>query len=488
MNLFDSNWLVTDASRAKASLKFEIRCLEVRFHSLFLNAGKKIGNEELILLCNTLSDCYQRYAQLIVTSKEFRQYAIPIPACNELDCYGHITALKTQWSTMQELAAEKKIVWELHKQYQCLFLLLKTDERATTQKEAADMTVLIKPLLHAKSPDEWLSVMVYLAQHQHQQFFPDFNSLCKLTNRQLLHIANAFSQQEYVDVINAIFFFKIQPQKLFVSNVHLEKLVSIKTRLSFLYEFIEKLHFGIQEEFNKRKLGIMQDYLFHSEELPQGIAIEINDACRDLIIATVKSWHMNMKIAAEHRNPEQLNEIIRAYKFWFNPNRLIDAVMLLKQNSTSLHETSFAEFHQHMLSLYHELTTTDCLDLYGYFANKDSCYLMRTLLSLTQNTEISWLPALNVAERNALHSVYSALDCAMNALRDELAARHISTAPYKRDLHGKKINPGQRNRNAVIRIITLYSKDTAEPNAKIELLFSELEKLYLTSSSNCSAV
>jgi hypothetical protein len=64
----------------------------------------------------------------------------------------------------------------------------------------------------------------------------------------------------------------------------------------------------------------------------------------------------------------------------------------------------------------------------------------------------------------------------MEAVRDELVNRHISTAPYIRNRETKFIKPGRRNFNALVHILELYCKHQmrAENNI-IEQLFSEVE-------------
>lgn len=149
--------------------------------------------------------------------------------------------------------------------------------------------------------------------------------------------------------------------------------------------------------------------------------------------------------------------------------------MVLKQKIASEHPDKASEFYQQMRELYGQLATTDCLDLYGYFANKASCYLMRTLLSIQQNDNHPWLPELTEQEKQAINNMYEDLNCVMEALREELVSRNIVTKPYDRHLSGKKISPGQRIRATVIRILSLYSKKMANNNSKLEHLFALLE-------------
>lgn len=152
--------------------------------------------------------------------------------------------------------------------------------------------------------------------------------------------------------------------------------------------------------------------------------IEVNEVYRDIIQLAVKN--LRVQFTPENNEKvtlERLHDLGRAYKFWFNPNRLIDAVMVLQQRLVTesiSQEEDLETFHQEMLVLYRQLTTTECLDLYGYFANNDSRYLLYTLYSINNGYSLDWLPSLNSSERNAIARVYQALKCVMEALRVEL--------------------------------------------------------------------
>jgi hypothetical protein len=176
---------------------------------------------------------------------------------------------------------------------------------------------------------------------------------------------------------------------------------------------------------------------------------------------------------------ERLYDLGRAYKFWFNPNRLIDAVMVLQQrliNNKEHAENKILEFHQHMLILYRQLTTTACLDLYGYFANKDSRYLLYTLYTIAQGGPIDWLHSLSSVEKNAIKRVFQALQCVMETLRTELKNRHVTTEPYVYDLAKQQLHTGRRNREAVYRLLAIYGRETITMSASLEKLFNFVEE------------
>jgi len=222
----------------------------------------------------------------------------------------------------------------------------------------------------------------------------------------------------------------------------------------------------------------MQDYLFHSEELPQSIEIDIGGEGRELIQSIVTSWRVGvLPSRGDDQGLSQLYDMFRAYKFWFNPNRLIDAAMILQQRFANSDRRTAADgsfYQQQMRVLYRQLTTTECLDFYGYFTNKDSNYLLRTLRVVKSKQVLSWLPALTATEHEVITQISDFLECVLNALRDELAARRITTAPSAHELIDKEFTPGHRNRLAVTRAIALYIKEALATNPNIEQLFNAL--------------
>ncbi|WP_133128727.1 hypothetical protein [Legionella nagasakiensis] len=476
------DWLVSSLCRSKALIKYEIRQLESRLKFYLAKENERLLDVEVVLaLCASLCQHYDNYLMILCPNHPHNMLKEESSRTLQTwrDCYSQIERLQLQCINTTTIVDEITKIHALRYQYRQLALLVSKNDAISKQK-TGDVAWFysIKPLLQASTPKDWLKAMVLFANQQSGININDcLLHLSQLNSEQLLHLANAFSHQEYIHIISAIFFYKLYPQKLFKYSPHPEKLVSAKTRLSLLYDFIEVLHQTLAQTMTQRGLPKIHDYLFHSEDLPQGIEIEISDECRDLILSAIKSWSSNIAIAESHHGMSQLHDIFRAYKFWFNPTRLIDAAMILEQKLDKhySHLRSKDVFYQQMQLLYRQLTTTECLDLYGYFANKDSNYLMRTLLVVKRGEVLPWLPPLNSAELDAIKRVYDSLDCVMNALRDELAARHISTAPYKRETAEKKLTPGRRNRNAVIRIITLYTKEASQLNSKLDVLFDAIK-------------
>ena len=75
----------------------------------------------------------------------------------------------------------------------------------------------------------------------------------------------------------------------------------------------------------------------------------------------------------------------------------------------------------------------------------------------------------------ASNRIFQALQCVMEALRDELKIRHAATEPYAYDLAKQQIHTGRRNRDAVFRIIAIYGSEAVTLNNTVEELFNFIE-------------
>lgn len=481
MNNSNQTWLVSDSCQAQALLKYEIKQLESCLkHHLFHTQNASTDIAPVSSITKALQQAYNRYCHWMDAPHHGVQSVdISEPSFNRWqECYRHIEWLITVMTKSENREEAIKYIQSLQYQYQQLASLFAScADGIQLQRKTPTIPIILRPLLIARSPRDWLHGMIHFANHQSGINSNEFLiCLCRLSSQHLEQIAHAFSQQEYIDIIHALFFYKLHPQKLFNRTLHPEKLVSLKNRLFFMYDFIETFHQALVQALKQKGLHVIQDYLVHYDDLPHGIELQISETAHELILEAIKSWRLKVSASCGKLSVKQLQDLFRAYKFWFNPSHLIDAVMLLQQNQLKqAEEMSRDIFYQHMQNLYRQLTTTECLDLYGYFSNKDSCYLMRTLSVIKKGIAVSWLPNLHREEMHAIHRVYEVLECVMTALRDELATRHIHTSPYKRDFKAKNISPGRRNREAVIRIISLYANQTVRINPRMEQLFASLE-------------
>ncbi|MCW8387140.1 hypothetical protein OQJ15_12590 [Fluoribacter dumoffii] len=287
-----------------------------------------------------------------------------------------------------------------------------------------------------------------------------------------------FSNREFAALVNAIFFYKYHPDKLFSEGIHPEKLISVQARLEVIHHALELMQQQLYAAAFQKGLIPGLDYLLHDEELLAGITIEPYEEWRILIQTALKKLKTNASaIHLKHRAIDCLYDLKWAYKFCFNPNRLIDAVMLLQQHllaDRSRHEHLII-FQEKMVDLYAQLTTTECLDLYGYFANKDTCSLLYIFLKLSQGDSFEELPPLGNEERAAITNVGDALCCVLESLRIELTRRHLRAEAYKYDLEKPDIKFAPHHRDAVLRVIHIYKHAHETPDHIMEQLFQPLE-------------
>lgn len=480
---FTANWLINDVCRAKALIKYEIKQVESRLQQA-MGDGKntRLKSQEAARYCSELVMRYGNLLKLLEQSAaENSVETDPVkssPENNPSRCYIKIQTLKQQLTLTIKLADEIKLVNELKNYYDFLQSQLNGLQPQSLEFIHASLTGKLKNIVQSNSSFDWLLAIVAFANDAGENPTTSLALLAQLSDKELRRLLDLFAQDEFVLLINSIFFYKLNPDQLFKQPLHPEKFVSVKARLSMLHHFIEMIHQTVMQTLWQRGIYEIHDYLFHGDELPQGITIDSENSIRDLITAAIKEWHVHAFINTDDLvNKNKLYDLFRAYKFWFNPNRLIDTAMILQQGLTDcIRDTDefYKNFSQQMLVLYHQLTTTECLDLYGYFANKDSCYLMRTLSAVMQGQALPPLPVINQSQREAVGRVHRVLDCVMESIREELVERHITTAPYTRNYNSKQIRPGRRNLSAISRIIDLYCNPTAVENQTIEQLFNEV--------------
>lgn len=479
-----SRWFITDDNRAKAVIKYELRRLESRLN-LLLNIDGEFGccPDEVNALCTILSHGYLEYLNLISVNSH--------PTGDALCCTQQfiswsedlklIARLKQQLSISVRLEEEKKLIAEIAALYnRCTQY---TESVLQSRKIPADSQGIIdelNSLFKQSTLQSWLLALVHLWNLNKDLYVEPSLLFHDWSPQQKQTALDFFSKTDLVNLVNAIFFYKLYPDRLFNELIHPEKLISVRMRLGVLHEYIELLQSQLMQSMLQSGIKPGVDLLFHSDNLPQGIMIDVNEECRELVQLAIKQLKVKCTPEKEELMAlECLHDLVQAYKYWFNPNRLIDAVMVLRLRLTKKErpeEDNSLIFQREMLLLYQQLTTTESLDLYGYFTNNDSRYLLYTLFSIIQGKQLEWLPCLNAAEKNTIEYVFKALQSVMEALRIELKNRHVNTEPYVYDLEKQHVQAGRRNRDAVLRIIAIYTRETTGIRHSVERLFSMMEK------------
>lgn len=477
-----ANWLVTDNYRDKAQIKYELKYLESRLCWYFYEQHEfEYCPDEVKLLCERLICKYKEYLKLIDDRYEYT--LIADETHNWRSQYHLILELRRQLAKAVSVRKEIQLINELIS----LYYHLKNASSAPLQRHSfydvsQECLHELRQLFKIDDLESWLIALV--------EFWNQYD-VQKIELSLLFHewgfpqqqqVLDFFADPQLVNLINALFFYKVYPEKLFNEFIHPEKLVSVRVRLGLLHHYIETLQQQSYSTAMQYGLKPNIDYLFHGDELPQGIMIDVHEEFTAIIQSSIK--HLKIKSTTEDEEQvtiERLHDLGRAYKFWFNPNRLIDAVMVLQQRLVKNKiedENNLLLFHQEMIILFGQLTTTECLDLYGYFSNNDSRYLLYTLFIIfNEQQSLDWLPSLNHAEQRAIADVFHALQCVMEALRVELKHRQVTTEPYVYDLAKQCVHAGRRNREAVLRVIMIYGRESISTSNVLEKLFNDIEEL-----------
>jgi len=219
-----------------------------------------------------------------------------------------------------------------------------------------------------------------------------------------------------------------------------------------------------------------KDFLCHGNQLPKGITLRSKEAYRQLIIEGLKKLNRKVTITEQAPTAEIIDTIFRAYQFWFNPRRLLDAVfMLCKQINLSFEQPNESALFNHMVNSFKTLETEACIYLYGYFGNNDTKYLLRILHYIKLGGNLAKLPVITDKQRQLIDFLYHALTQVIDALSEALNHKQIPCDPISVSQSSKPPSPSKRNLQAILHVIATYT-DTKFSPSSLESLFAELEK------------
>lgn len=479
-NLDLACWFVRDEYRAIAEIKYQLKQWEGRLNQ-YLDVNKECiyFPVEVNSICENLAYQYLDYLKLIDGNITRADFELPasMQSLHWHQQYSLISQLKFKLSRTVNQKEECKLIQQIASLYYHFNKLIQSPPHHVNALSGHSEE--LKQLFITYDLQTWLTAVVVFCNKNNTEVIELSSVFHEWNPQQLQHALDFFAREKLVNLVNAMFFYKLYPDKLFNELIHPEKLVSVRARVEILHRYIEGLEQQLYYAALQQGLKPEVDYLFHGDDIPQGIMIEVDEEFRELIQTAIKTVIVKYTYESEEQvTIERLHDLGRAYKFWFNPNRLIDAVMVLQQRLVKddvAEDSKLSVFHQKMVFLYGQLTTTECLDLYGYFANNDSRYLLYTLFTIDNGHPLEWLPELNTTEKKAITRVFKALQCVMEALREELKLRHIRTNPYGYNVVKQQIHTGRRNRGAVFRIIAIYGNETVTLNDTVEQLFHFIE-------------
>lgn len=483
-------WLMDERYLTRAFVSYQIKLLDARLHQMMApdwRDGTGLQNipsmclAQLIACCSDLIRQYDCFLHEMMSDEALELRQVPfVREHNVSDCYLLIQQIKQRFWLARSAAEEMAIASELLFFYKNLCSLLQElhDAHQTEPLDQHGFSAALTAILEAKNWQDWLKAIVALADDQGDNAARYKQQIEQLPDQELLGLYYLFDLPDYIMLANRLFLYKHDPSTLFEHSLHPEKLLSVQSRLNLLHAFIELLQQTVLQQLKQRGFNAEHDYLLHGNDVPPGILINDANRFREGILDALKVWGLKRLANADEPGAKsRLDEVFRAYKFWFNPNQLIDAAMALHVQLTGSGQTEAVNhtlFATQLSLIFRRLTTAQGMDLYGYFSNKATCYLMRSLLAAAEGQAITGLPLFDENERGTFKHAYLVLDSLMNGLRNELQQRHISTLPYCRELH-RQVKPGRRIMLALKRILAIYPYATEEKNETLQRLFDELD-------------
>lgn len=306
------------------------------------------------------------------------------------------------------------------------------------------------------------------------------NTFCQqLSNEALKDLARSFNCKERAAIVNSVFYFKLYPAELLNPGYSAPQLLMTKKLLEDLHDNAKRLFRAVKHSAAERCQLRIFDYIFQGLELPEGMRF----------VARADHAHSIKKVLSDYpikvpadtavivQNP--MHALLRAYKFWFNPNRLIDAMMGMWNSSTAPaneRKTPLRLFSCSLQRYYQALSTSECIDLFGYFSNKSSQYFYRCLQAAIDNSAPEALPPCSAQDKKIIRLIATLFLTLVQQLQKELQARNISTdALVINSARKPRFLPGKRNRRAIEHIIARYSTIEHRPNQTLEALFNTIE-------------
>lgn len=474
-----ANHFVSEQTHLKAVIKYDIKYHETTLKRLMFDSKTKhLNTKDAGIIAAKIAKDYEKLLKILNPSTPSKESVL---LCGDTParCYACIQALREEIKILATQDEEIKYYNELKGYYsylESLLLNFHAEENLIETKVA--LSINLQDLIKIDSPEKWFVSVVNFANDLNENAILSLGLIAKLKDEELLNLADLFVNPEFILYVNNLFYYKFNPEQLFNEPIYAEKLISVRARLTMMHYFIERIHQVVGTNLSLRKIGDFKDYLFHGNEFPAGVSLEKDEEIKLFIYEAIKNWRVSyLANSSELDTLNKVNELFRVYKFWFNPNRLIDTCMALQRNFLSSDvKIENKKFVLKIQVIYQPLTTTQCLDLYGYFTNKDSNYLMRILLALSKGAYIPSLGEETNKYKDLFEEIYHVLDAIMEALRNELLERKIQTNPYNRELSSSILKPGARNLKAIKRIIELYADSNNKKQSEdLDNLFNIVE-------------
>jgi hypothetical protein len=278
----------------------------------------------------------------------------------------------------------------------------------------------------------------------------------------------------FIDDVHALCVNLEQKYASYISLLTAEYPISFSNLPHYVEVLENQLYNKAIEQALKPKIG--------REQLLQGILTDFANGFQKLIQAQINNEQLKQIYKNQKQQDiDQLYNMKRACKFWFNPNRLIDTVMVLQQSlvkESLSEEDKLATFFEALMVLYSRLSIKERSNLYGYVASKEMYSLLYMLYNIIEGNSLEWLPKMTPYEINAVARVFHALKCMLDALRNTLKIKQAVPNGYLPNRVKDSMQVKTYSREVVFRIITLYGAKPLHLNNAVEELFDVIEKAH----------
>lgn len=386
-----------------------------------------------------------------------------------VDCYHKIRQLQDKLCVVHIQKSRQDIVNRLVFYYENYIDLLSaspTNPQVYEQKP-------LQELLSVKNTKEWLWALWKInhwLDKKNQSVACFFSATSEV---HLISLYQQFTKSEFIELCHAIYIYQTRIGDL-IECTNFENVIKSQQILAKLYQFIETLYQLIVQRLHSYGFGAGQDYLIHGNLLPLEVNVQVNLPTTRMLREFLQAVDLSM----ERIDLPILfiEDILLCYKYWFKPKRLIDLCVSLYYHLTGQRflNKEIADFSNALSIVFGQISTTLGLELYGYFSNKDTKYLLRTLYAASVGNNILGFSAISSAEKELFARIYSLLQAFITGLIAELSNRHLVISPIDFDKK-KAVVPGKRNLMVLQHILNLYKHEQGYRNEKLEGAFQLME-------------
>ncbi len=462
------DWLSDPQNQHIAEISWLIKNTEAQLIPELRQIENENYNQNLITL---IEENISLYSQL-----SHYYPPVEIRPANLLEINKDIGAILDQWQQhanqlKQSISSDEK-GFHIATILNCLITLVLLIKQSTQMQPSFDD----EQSLSLEKLSQWFLSFIDLIRHQQENPSWANDFLQQLSTHAFQELYQMLTHSDTAHLMFHIYYYKLHPDQLSQMSKHPNLLVSIDQRLTFLYQRIEQfIETFIVFSKNIYQLS-PQNFLCHGNQLPAGITLRSKDTYKQLIILGLKKLNSKATITVQTPTAELIDAFFRTYQFWFNPTRLLDAIfMLCKRLELTVSQPLDDTLFQHMVSNFQNLETDACINLYGYFSNNDTRYLLRVLHFISHGGVLTQLPPLSQNQQQLISFLYQAYIQIIDALSETLNERHLPCNIIRTVETSKPPSPSKRNLQAILHVVLTYC-ETSENNTNLDRLFEELEK------------